>query len=447
MSRLNYLLIVVDSLREDHIHRRARTPCLNSLDERGYVRFDQAYTTECWTFPSHMSMFTGLMPSVHGSTFQNMEYRCKWMTAAEILRQSGYATHLITRNTVFDGSIEGACRGFWTREMPIAQGWSPLDLLAVLAKPRVRSMIQKTGFFGPAQKDSREFLSRIMRLGTPADEMALSETYHQMAHDRRTATPSFTFVNLYDMHLPYPPVRDSSQPPPTTWDNLNEIGAAIRALPRIASHEYLEDGFRLDESDQRAIRRRYAKAAELMDEKISAFLMRCEAAGLLEDTVVIITSDHGEAFGEHGLWGHDASVYDIHTHVPLFIKHPRFDGGRTSDIVSLRDLYDVLTGPEEHSILEPAARAKSPLACSEHIPYRTSAPVKKEYRKRQAAVKMPDGRKIVARGSRLSIYGEHDKHELQPHQIDKHTAFRVLRHHASDSHACEAFGYLVEAGG
>jgi hypothetical protein len=92
------------------------------------------------------------------------------------------------------------------------------------------------------------------------------------------------------------------------------------ALGRIGGHRYLQAGFALSRHDRRLLLGRYERAIELMDGKLAAFFSAAAERKLLDETLIIVTSDHGEGFGEHGLYLHDASLYDEHLRVPLWIR-------------------------------------------------------------------------------------------------------------------------------
>ena len=94
-------------------------------------------------------------------------------------------------------------------------------------------------------------------------------------------------------------------------------------LPRVSGHAYLRPGISLSpNAASEMLLGRYHRAIELMDAKLADFYDAARGVGLLDDTLLIVTSDHGEAFGEHGLYFHDASVYDTNLRVPLWIHHP-----------------------------------------------------------------------------------------------------------------------------
>src|SRR5262249_20661457 len=143
---------------------------------------------------------------------------------------------------------------------------------------------------------------------------------------------------------------------------------------RVSSHAYLRRGFRMSRYMREMLLSRYHRAIELMDRKLAAFHEEASRAGLLDDTVLILTSDHGEAFGEHGLYFHDASVYDTHLHVPLWIHHPDLQPEVVADVVSTRDLFALFRGLAEGgdlrgTLLDPTWRSTNPVALAEHFHY------------------------------------------------------------------------------
>src|SRR3989442_11049777 len=123
---------------------------------------------------------------------------------------------------------------------------------------------------------------------------------------------------------------------------------------------------------------------ELMDAKLEAFYRSARTTGLLDDTLLVVTADHGEAFGEHELYFHDASVYDTHLHVPLWVHHPALSPAIVDDVVSTRDLRRLLrpaTGPVDirGTLLDPAERAAHPVALAEHFHYPRTADILPRY--------------------------------------------------------------------
>jgi len=427
-QRLNVALLVVDSLRYQSLTSRegpSVAPFLNGLSER-MLSFSQAYATECWTLPTHVSMFTGLMPSEHQAHFQSMGYYGRAPTVAELLTRGGYHTEVITRNSIFDGSIPGVTRGFRenTRVLSDLKGRNPLALALALSKPRFRRQIQTTGFFHPRQRESRKFLADFSRAVVPADREALTRVLERMSSCRDAGRPYFLFCNLYDVHAPYPPTPQSILRPP--WSLQGVIDAVLMpfVLPKLGGHAYLRRGFRMWPISRRMLLQRYRDAIGLMDGKIAEFYGAAKSARLLDDTILIITSDHGEAFGEHGLYLHDASAYNTHVHVPLYVHHPDHGSGVVDDIVSTRDLFGLIRsaqngGEATATLLDPDWRARHPIALAEHFYYPHIPDALPRYRGNLVAAVARD-RKVLARSNEIECFDlASDPEELFPQTMSR----------------------------
>lgn len=418
---MDVLLLVVDSLRAHPFADGAvaATPFLDSLAARARC-FTRAYATDCWTLPSHASMFTGAMPSQHGAHFQSMKYRGAAPTIAERLTAAGYTTELVTRNFVLDGSIAGIRRGFsHCRRVVARRGClDPAALFLAVCKPRVRRHLNDTGFFPGGAAASGEFLRRFVAALQPADQRLLEHVVRRLRHNRRRGQRTFLFANLYDVHAPYPPRVDSLL---HAWDTPAHAVANVCvpwALSRLGQHRYLHDNFSLGEPIRRMLQRRYRAAVELMDTKLCAFFVALEQARLLDDMAVIVTSDHGEGFGEHGLFLHDASVFETHLRVPLWVMAPGVTAGVCDDVVSTRRLADTIAGIADGEpapgILDPDRAEHHPLAFAQHFRYPHLRSVAAAYRHNQFAA-VTATVKVMRRGGAWSAFDlREDAGELAP---------------------------------
>ena len=404
---MNIVLIVVDSMRAQFVRRAvdgtARTPFFDRLDAET-VCFRHAFATECWTLPVHMSMFTGLLPSQHGAHFQGMTYRGSQPTIAELLAEGGYQTEIVSRNPQFDGTSPGVTRGFRTNTRLLASAGAaslPLAMLFAMQKPRLRRMVAAGGWYSLLQRQNAEFLTAMARVALPADTLVLDHVIARMQQHRRDGQPFFLFANLFDVHSPYGGTRSSFFSSPRSVDGVRET-LAMRDLLRIQSHDYLRPGFRIAEWSRQALLRRYQRGIELMSEKLGAFFAAAREAGLLDDTMVIVTADHGEAFGEHELFYHDASVYNVHLHVPLWISHPDLAPTVVDDTVSTRDLFflirDVaLGGGVGGTLLDADAHAARGVALAEHFHYPRVADILPKYAQNIASAIVGRRKAIVRR--------------------------------------------------
>jgi len=325
----NVLLIVLDTVRADrlslHGYDRDTTPHLKRLAGESTV-FAQARAGASWTLPSHATMFTGRWPGE-----LDVERR-GWLddvapTLAERLRDAGVDTAGFVANPFFCGRESGLGRGFQVyADYPItpgevfrssALGWllarSGLRLAAALtARDTAGSMRDVDLDF--SRKDAatvgREFLGWL---------------------DRRGGRPFFAFLNLFDAHDPYiPPAgfpsRFADGSPPDT--------------PHLLRDWQRVDKAKLTPRDARHARDAYDDCLVALDAQLGALVEALRSRGVLDRTVLIVTADHGEQFGEHGSFGHGLSLFDEEARVPLLIRAPGLaPAGRVvAEDVGLRDL-------------------------------------------------------------------------------------------------------------
>lgn len=279
------VVLLIDTLRADRLGcyggDRGLSPRIDAL-ARGGVVFEQAMSGAPQTLPSHATLFTSLYPSQHGLWYRERlaEERT---TIAEVLRARGYTTLAMTEG-IFVHHQFGLAQGFDV----FAEG--TLEVRRTVA--RTRPWI--AGLRGPL--------------------FAFVQTYQAHAPYSPPAEERARFVRPYDGSLPESIV-------PHGWGNA--VG---------------EEG--LSEADARYVRDLYDAEVAYTDRVLCELVDALERAGRLDNTLLIVTSDHGEELGDHGRWGHGHTLYEELLHVPLVIRWPgHFDGGgRVSHPVHLVDL-------------------------------------------------------------------------------------------------------------
>lgn len=293
----NILLILLDTARPDRMslygYDRETTPHLESLAEQSTI-YTQAYSTSSWTPPSHASLFTGLLPCDHGVTQEAGSYppklSTKALTLAELLWEAGYRTTAIVGNGI----------------LPANGGFSQ-------------------GF---------EEYHEVWRLEPSVDQHP-SERLLRDVLERESDRPYFVFINLIEPHSPY----DSSDEFFGRYDRHPELEHLVHndwqkhLLERAYSeteHEHLGD--------------LYDSEIQYVDALIGNMLQLLSDHEVLEETMLVITSDHGEHFGEHGLVEHVFNVYDSNVRIPLLIRYPPLfmPGLRDSSLVQLHDLFETI---------------------------------------------------------------------------------------------------------
>ncbi len=324
----NVLLIVMDTARAESLglygYGRETSPNLDRLAARA-VRFDQARSTAPWTLPSHASMFTGRWPHELNVGEKKPMDRTH-PTLAEALGARGFATAGFIANTFFCNQWFGLGRGFEHYDdfyeeqsaVSVAEALrcSSLGRLAARALPESLGGVERRR--KDAGRINAAFLDWLDRERTRGGEGG--------------GRPFFAFLNYFDAHGPFVPPDDFerrfSRPPETA-----EEEAMIREWD-VRSRAGVTD-------DQLALARdSYDDCLAYIDQQVGRLFDELEARGVLDETLVILTSDHGEELGEHGLVGHGRSLYDQETRVPLLVFLPGGErGGEAVErAVSLRDI-------------------------------------------------------------------------------------------------------------
>jgi arylsulfatase A-like enzyme len=309
----NVLLIILDTVRASSLSlygaTDSTTPALERRAREGVV-FEQAHSTAPWTLPSHASMFTGRYAGQQSGDWRNPLDTAP-PTLAEVLRDRGYATGGFTANLIATGFRSGLARGF-VRYEDTRRTFEEVLRSSTLAQSRV---------VAGASRALAEGGSRMAVVKALASfDFRPDGNYH--SHDRKSAEvvaedflrwqrtlgqrPFFAFLNVFDAHFPY-------EPPESLLNTFEPKGKRLG---------------------------RYKGAIRYIDGVIDSMLAELDRRGALENTIVVVTSDHGEHFGEHGLFRHGNSLYRPLLHVPLLILAPGrvVAGTRVSQAVSLRDL-------------------------------------------------------------------------------------------------------------
>ena len=315
----NVLLIVLDTVRAQSLsvygYARRTTPELERLAKRG-VLFRRAVATAPWTLPSHASMFTGRWPHELSTDFL-VPLDAAYSTLAEVLRARGYVTAGFVANNRYTHYETGLNRGFVHYEdYPISFAETVISSSAgrlITNSPILRQLV---GYY--------DLLSR-KRASQLNDDFLnwLSST------NRR---PFFAFLNYWDAHEPLLP----SKPFDTMFGPTDTKGLFMVE----ATRGWLQDKWELLPEQVEAHKNSYDAAIAYLDQYLGRLFRELERRDLLKNTIVIITSDHGEQLGEHRLFGHINSVYMPVLHVPLMISFPSTvpENISVAAPVSLRDL-------------------------------------------------------------------------------------------------------------
>lgn len=298
----NVLILVLDTVRADRCsllgYPRPTTPRLDAFAADA-VTFTEAWTSSGWTGPSHAALFTGLGPERNGFDQPPRQFLAEaHTTIAERLRAAGWATGCFSDNNVVSA------------EFGLVQGFEHVEPLSDLTR-------------------------RPYPWAPATHAAAFAWAQEQDAAGR----PFLLFVNDMECHGPYTPDREiASRFLPRDASAAEVEAARAFAFPRNVA--VMVGAERLPARTRSLLSDLYDAELAGLDAHVGAFLDRFREAGLLDRTLVVIVSDHGEHFGEHGLLDHVASLHRPIRHVPLVVRYPgRFDGGRReTDLVRIVDV-------------------------------------------------------------------------------------------------------------
>ncbi len=281
----NIILISIDTLRRDHVgiygYHRPTTPAIDAAAREGVI-FKHAYTPAPWTLPAHMSLFTGLPPSVHAVDTRTQKLGGGIQTVTELFRGHGYHT-----------------AGFIT--LPYVAG--------------------KYGFSRGFEHFEECFNTRAP--GVTDNALRWLEKHSLQKNSEK---PFFLFIHFCDVHWPYIP--------PPGYAEMFGVDTSTPKWERTGRLMFLKKfslpGTPMPEHIKKKVLGLYDGEIRCTDDHIRRIITRLEKSGAYDNTILAITSDHGEEFKEHNSFGHAHSFYSEVINVPLIIRFPKkIKGGLT----------------------------------------------------------------------------------------------------------------------
>ena len=302
VERPHVVLIMIDTLRRDHVHAygypRETTPSIDAL-ARSAIRYDRAYSQSSWTTPSTASILTGRYPSQLGVRKQTDPLPDHATLLPEILRAHGYRTGAVVSHV------------FISERWNFDQGYDEFDASNSRGHAAVTS--------ASVSDAAIEFIESSFPQG-----------------------PSFLLVHYFDPHFDYIEHEDFRFSEDTDYEGWVKSGMLFGDLRR-KRHEMNDDDFR-------RLLALYDSEIAFTDHHIGRVLDAIRALGFWDESLVVLSADHGEEFMEHDKFAHGRTLYEEQIRVPLIIKWPNAKQGAVSrrlvqSIDVLPSLLDYLEVP------------------------------------------------------------------------------------------------------
>jgi len=397
----NVIIIVCDTLRRDAVsvyNKAAKTPFLSKFAKEAVV-YDNAVAPASWTFPSHVSLFTGMYQNRHRThesrtdklpQIIDLHNGLKAETLPEYMRSLGYNTVGISNN-IGVSRFTGFDRGFDTFfNLETSPWWQGEEVkrareLGANVSDVVKELI-KQGRLMDIYSYAKVYM-KIMTL-VKATNYPINkgiELTNNILFNGSFGSNFFMFINLMEMHEPYVGYSDKE---------ATEDFAGIKPITA---------------ERVRYLKRQYASEAEYMDSKLDETISMLKARGLYDDSLIIITSDHGQAFYEHEFLFHEIYLYDEIIRIPLMIKYP--NGKRYKkrkgyqSLVNIKQLVkDVIEGGDDSSLYSDSVFSEAygntrntPSSYSARLDY-----INEKYEKHRKCV-YRDGYKLTVNGTDCTI--------------------------------------------
>ena len=336
MNKPNVFLAVMDAVRPDHLscygHTRRTTPNIDILAQEA-VLFENAFSAAPWSPPSHASMFTGMYPSQHGVLGKNLYLDEEIPTVAEIFSSKGYKTLGICVND-WVSSKTGLDRGFdkFISHAYMHRGyrgyikrWAPrlsLDWILFCLETDIKFLMHNWSHEAEVFQEIKKWI----------------------LNSQKRNKPFFIFVNYFDAHTPYVAPQPFQEKFQRVYNHKVDLEKISDAFNSRHGYPYIAKEIEVSEEEWDVLKSWYDGSIAYIDFFLGKLFDYLKERELYDDTFTVITSDHGESFGEHQLANHVFCLYDTLLHVPLVIRSPEPTSGgkKISNIVSNIDIFPTL---------------------------------------------------------------------------------------------------------
>jgi arylsulfatase A-like enzyme len=383
----NVVLIVLDTARAQNFsclgYQKVTSPRIDQLAEEG-VLYRNCIAPAPWTLPSHASLFTGQFPSVHGAHGAHLRLDDRFPTLAQVLRGLGYSTLGISSN-VWVSEAFGLARGFDTFFKTWQRFQDDTTTARVMRargdgnlRPRLNALLQSI----PRNAVPKTLLNLFyLRVLWRRSDAGAERTYRELRRSMASLSrPFFVFLNYMEPHAPY------NAPGEYKFKHLPSKNLPVEHAHRMiklstASKDFHMGELKLTPRDFELMRALYDGEISYSDYRVGQVLDYLDHSGVLDDTIVIVTSDHGENIGEHALMAHRFSVNETLLRVPLIVRYPAAveAGQQVQEYVQLTDIFPTIlrllgVRPGHFGLSLPGRAIDPPSLCA-----RQAVPVVAEY--------------------------------------------------------------------
>jgi arylsulfatase A-like enzyme len=329
----NVVIVLIDTLRADRVaayspKTRVKADAMHALAQESAL-FERMTVAENWTKPSVASLLSGLYPSTHGAKGSEDKLPSSVLLLSEHLKARGYDTAGFVAN------------GYVSSKFGFERGWKTW-----------------TNYVREGKRNRAEFV-----LGEAG----------KWLETRKADKPFFLYVHTIDPHVPYfPPRRYVEMYDSQPYDGPIEGAKTAHQLGKIKGK-----GMVINERDKQRLEALYDGEVTYHDDQLALFVEKMRQLGFLENTALIVTSDHGEEFFDHGSVGHGHSLWEEMIHAPFMVRLPGAQAGKSSRIAHETTNVDVfptvceLLGVEIPAEVE--GRSLVPLLKGERLPGAPSA--------------------------------------------------------------------------
>ncbi|WP_369335069.1 sulfatase family protein [Halorubrum ezzemoulense] len=340
MIQPNIVVLIMDTARAHEITPET-APNITKLASSG-VQFSNTFSTASWTLPSHASLFTGNPSSKHGAHADHKHLKNTLTTLPGVLQNQGYGTVAVSNNTWISDEF-GFARDFDIFRKNWQYIQSDVDLGKIAREEegfdKVRGVAKHLFDGNPIVNAANAVYGQFVRRRADDDGAKSSNRWvSDWLNDRDDSDPFFLFINYLEPHLEYRPLEEYTEeylPEGVSYAEAMEVNQD--------AWSYIANNVEMTDRDFKILKALYHAEIAYLDERIGELRRLLEEAGEWEDTIFVVTGDHGENIGDHGLMDHQYSLHDTLIHVPLVIHGGAFTGGKTVDeLVQLTDIAPTL---------------------------------------------------------------------------------------------------------